>query len=70
MIDHKSNNICQKYVFLMNQLLLLNFTILFFNVNKPQEDAFKTMQFNYFDTIFVWGILFLTPLHLWWSLAN
>ena len=53
MIDHKSNNICQKCVFLMNQLLLLNFTILFFNVNKPQEDAFKTMQFNYFDTIFV-----------------
>ena len=37
----------------MERFFLSNFTILtYYVVNKPQEDSFKTIQFNYFQRYF------------------
>ena len=45
MIVHKSNNICKNYDFTIKQrFFLLNFAILFYNVNKHQEDPLKTFK--------------------------
>ena len=46
-IVHKSNNICKKYDFAMEQLLLLNFIILPITLIS-QGKRFKTMQLIYF----------------------
>ena len=68
---HKSNNIYKNMILQWNTTdFLLNFTILSYGVDKPQEYSFKTIQFNYFQHYFhLRDTLFLLLLHVW-SLAK